>query len=168
MTSSATRDFLNEIVQGKRIPDAKLAYFGATLCNLIHQAILFGFAKAEKSQNLTKRELARRIGKKPEQITRWLAYPGNLTFNTAAEILIGMGIQVENLGLANFASGTRTRFPQNEGATSAGEMQIPIKTIGQNNVVSIKPMGRPPMVPKTSPEGLNASTPLSVSSPQVH
>jgi DNA-binding phage protein len=132
MTSSATQDFLHEIVSGGSIPDAKLAYFGATLCNLFHQAMLIEFEKAEKN-GLTKRELARRIGKKPEQITRWLSYPGNLTLDTIAEILVGMGIQVENLGLANLASGARVRFPHYEETSTSPETQTPIRIIEQKS-----------------------------------
>jgi transcriptional regulator with XRE-family HTH domain len=44
----------------------------------------------EKSKGLTKATLARRLGKAPEQITRWLASPGNLRLDTVSDILLAM------------------------------------------------------------------------------
>lgn len=140
------QDFLHEVVNGHPIPPNKLAYFGARLCNLFHQAMLLEFGKAEK-QGLTKRELARRIGKKPEQITRWLSYPGNMTLDTIAEILVGIGIEVESLGLERLASGARFRFPQYEEApVASGEMQTPVEVIEQEPHGGI-PILAPPIHP---------------------
>lgn len=145
------QDFLREIIRGEPIPDGKLAYFGASLCNLFHQAMLSRFGEAEKN-GLTKRELARRIGKKPEQITRWLSYPGNLTLDTIAAIFVGMGIEVEKLELLNLIGGGRCKFPQDEEAVAPEEMRTPIELDEQASiVVPLRPLGRTPtnMGPRT-------------------
>lgn len=150
MTLSATHDFLREIVHGEeRIPESKLAYFGASLCTLFHQAILVEFEKAEKSKKLTKGKLAKRIGKKPEQITRWLSYPGNLTLETAAEILVGIGIQIESLGLETLATGARAKYPNYQETWRSDATQTPVKSAEQvpSNVVPIRPQPTPVPTP---------------------
>jgi len=39
---------------------------------------------------MSRAELARRIKKKPEQITRWLNTPGNLSLSTLSDLLLGI------------------------------------------------------------------------------
>ncbi|WP_138509615.1 helix-turn-helix domain-containing protein [Maricaulis alexandrii] len=65
------------------------AYFGQRARNAWSNYILERFAKAE-SDGLTKAELARRIGKRPEQISRILSAPGNWTIETIQELLLGI------------------------------------------------------------------------------
>jgi len=43
-----------------------------------------------KSKGGNKAKLARRLDKRPEQITRWLSEPGNLTFDTLSDLLLGL------------------------------------------------------------------------------
>lgn len=95
MTTSATQDFLSEIVEGKTISGSKLAYFQARLNSRVHQLLLKLFRRLEEEQDFTRRELASRIGRKPEQITRWLSYPGNLTLDTISDLLVGMGCEMD-------------------------------------------------------------------------
>jgi hypothetical protein len=42
---------------------------------------------------MTRGFLARRLGKKPEQITRWLGAPGNWTLETLSNLLVAMGYE---------------------------------------------------------------------------
>lgn len=95
MTTSATQYFLSEIVEGKTVPGSKLAYFQARLNSRVHQVLLKLFRRLEEEQDFTRRELASRIGRKPEQITRWLSYPGNLTLDTISDLLVGMGCELD-------------------------------------------------------------------------
>jgi transcriptional regulator with XRE-family HTH domain len=147
------QDFLHEFLKGDPIPKGKLAYMGASLCNLFHQAILLEFEKAEKL-GLTKRELARRIGKKPEQITRWLSYPSNLTLETAGEILLGVGVQVESLGFETLTTGARTRFPNHQETPHSDATQTPVKSAEQvgSKVVPIRSQPAPLPPPPGQPE----------------
>lgn len=48
------------------------------------------FDRLEAEEGLTKVELARRLGKKPSLIGRWLNNPGNWTLDTIAALLAGM------------------------------------------------------------------------------
>jgi hypothetical protein len=47
------------------------------------------FAAAQQ-EGLTKAQLARRIGKTPDVVNRWLGSPSNLTTDTLCDLLIGM------------------------------------------------------------------------------
>jgi hypothetical protein len=111
MTSSATLGFLSEVLGGGRIPDGKLAYFQTRLAANFHQAMLKAFGDLERQGDFTRRELAQRIGRKPEQITRWFSYPGNLTLGTASDIFVGMGYELESITLVNLATGKRMQCP---------------------------------------------------------
>ena len=81
--------FLSEIAIGEPIPVNKLAFFQARLRNRLFDLVLKRFLEHQNS-GLTKAELARRIGKSPEQITRLLGAPGNWTLDTASDLLIGI------------------------------------------------------------------------------
>jgi hypothetical protein len=91
--STSRTSFLSEILSGGVIPAGKLAYFRQRFRNKLHAMVLTEFAYLEKAGELTKAELARRIGKKPEQITRWLMAPGNWTMDTVSDLLLGMGTE---------------------------------------------------------------------------
>jgi hypothetical protein len=111
MNSSATQDFLSEVHSNNRISAGTLAYFQTRLATNIHQALLKLFCKLESDRSFTRRELADRIGRKPEQITRWFSYPGNLTLGTVSDICVGMGYELESVTLVNLKSGKRLQCP---------------------------------------------------------
>jgi len=85
--------FLSEILDGDVIPEGKLAYFRARFSNRLHELVLSTFLKREKESQLSRAELARRLGRKPEQITRWFASPGNWEISTVSDLLLGMGFE---------------------------------------------------------------------------
>jgi hypothetical protein len=114
MTSSATQDFLSDVLSADRIPAGKLAYFQTRLAGNIHQAMLKLFGRLEHLGTFTRRELARRIGRKPEQITRWFSYPGNLTLATVSDIFLGMGYELESITLTDLATGRRIQCPDKQ------------------------------------------------------
>lgn len=90
MTTSQT-SFLSEILSGQPIPIGKLAYFRARLSNRIHELVLSEFMRLSEGGKITKAELAKRIGRKPEQVTRWLGASGNWTIETLSDLLLAMG-----------------------------------------------------------------------------
>lgn len=75
------------------IPARAKAYFRARLSNKIHSLVLSEFSKQESIGVISKASLARRVGKKPEQITRWLGSSGNWTIETLSDLLLGMGLE---------------------------------------------------------------------------
>jgi hypothetical protein len=91
MRTSQTQ-FLNELAaghDGPPIPPAKRAYFQERLRGRMFDFLLGRFL-TEKENGLNQAKLARRIGKPPEVINRWLGSPGNLTLDTISDLLIGI------------------------------------------------------------------------------
>lgn len=89
MTTSLTTSFLSDIQSEAPLPAGKRAYFGARARNRLYDFIL---AKFEVS-GLTKAALARRIGRRPEVVTRLLSSPGNWTIDTASDLLLGISAE---------------------------------------------------------------------------
>lgn len=75
------------------IPHGMLAYFRARLSNRIHELVLSEFAAREREDTLTRSDLARKIRRKPEQITRWLGSSGNWTLDTISDLLLAMDLE---------------------------------------------------------------------------
>jgi hypothetical protein len=84
---------LSEIVSGAPIPPEKLGYFRGRLSNRFHELVLDLFDELERAGKITRAALARRIGKAPEQVTRWLGAPGNWTLDTVSDLFLGMGYE---------------------------------------------------------------------------
>ena len=92
--------FFSELAAGHNgppIPEARRAYFRGRLRNRLFNFITKKFL-AEQEKGLTKATLARRIGKTPDVVTRWLGAPSNLTLDTISDLL--MGICAEELMLS--------------------------------------------------------------------
>ena len=75
---------LEKPLKGEPVPTKDLAYAKARARNKAHAKLL----TALKESGLTKTQLAKMLGKRPEQITRWFGGPGNVTIDTLAEILL--------------------------------------------------------------------------------
>ena len=61
-------------------------YFQARLRQRLYDLVIKEF----KSSGRTRAHLAKKLGKRPEQITRWLSGPGNLTLDTLSDLLLGL------------------------------------------------------------------------------
>jgi len=94
MTTSQT-SILSEIRSDKPISARTKAYYRRRLQNLIHRVILKAFRDEAKKTGLTQKELAKRIESRPEQVNRWLGAPNNLTVNTIADMLLGIGVDLD-------------------------------------------------------------------------
>lgn len=92
MTTSRA-SFLSEIIAGERIPIGKLAYFRGRLTNRMHELVLDEFLRLSQAGKINKATLAKRIGREPAQVTRWLGAPGNWTIETLSDLLLGMGYE---------------------------------------------------------------------------
>lgn len=92
MTTSQTSQmyFLSEISKGEPIPIGKMAYFRERFRDRLYELVVSEFLKKERVGELTRSDLARRIGRKPEQITRWLGAPGNWTLETVSDLLLAI------------------------------------------------------------------------------
>lgn len=74
----------------------KFAFEREYFRNLVFQEILLAFEEAS-SGGLTKAELARRLKRAPEQITRWLSSPGNLEVDTISDLFVAMGAKPSSI-----------------------------------------------------------------------
>src|SRR3546814_18254934 len=77
--------------EGIQHTPAQLGYFNAHAQSKAHATVLDLFSRLADEEGLTRAFLARRLGKKPEQITRWLGAPGNWTLETLTNLLLAMG-----------------------------------------------------------------------------
>lgn len=93
MTTSQITPFLSELAAGESIPPNKLAFFQARLRNRLFHFVLVKFLEQERINGLTKANLARRIGRKPEVISRLLGAPGNWTLDTVSDLLLGIAAE---------------------------------------------------------------------------
>lgn len=90
MPTSQTQSMLYELEAKLPIPLEKRAYFHARVLNSFYQFVLSKFLEEERAGRLTKADLARRIERKPEVITRLLGAPGNWGLETATDLLLGI------------------------------------------------------------------------------
>lgn len=90
MTSSQITAAWTDVYNAPEVSLKTLGYLRAQFKNRLHQLVIAEFEKKEEG-GFTKAELARRIHKKPEQITRLLGAPGNWTLDTVSDLLLGMG-----------------------------------------------------------------------------
>ena len=95
MPTSQGTSFLSEIVSGEPIPLEKLAYFRERLRNKLYSLVLMEFLRQQQENGLTKADLTRRIKRKPEQVTRWLATPSNWKLDTISDLLLGLGAELD-------------------------------------------------------------------------
>lgn len=80
------------------IPSSTRVYFQERLRQRLYDMVMNEF-DVYKSKGKTKAHLAMRLGRRPEQITRWLSEPGNLTFDTLSDLLLGLSAAELSLSL---------------------------------------------------------------------
>lgn len=90
----------------------QVGYYRARLRNRVHQLVLGQFLKLQ-ANGLTRAEIARRLRKRPEVITRLLGAPGNWTLDTLSDLLLGMGHE-PTLGISDLAEDTAKQSGQDE------------------------------------------------------
>lgn len=89
MTTSQKTPFLLAIEGDAPLSEGHKAYFKERVRNNYYDYVLRKFLEAEAG-GLKKADLARRIGWRPDQLSRTLASPGNWTLNSITELLLGI------------------------------------------------------------------------------
>jgi hypothetical protein len=74
---------------GDRIPLRTLEFFRNRFRAQLFDLVLSEYKK-QAQKGFTKRDLARRINRRPEQITRWLGAPSNWTLETVSDLLLAI------------------------------------------------------------------------------
>lgn len=74
------------------IPGEKLAFFRSRLKNRLHSFVLGKWDEQRDKgvRAVSQVDLAGRLGKRPEQINRWLSAPGNWTLETLSDLLLAI------------------------------------------------------------------------------
>lgn len=85
------KSFLADVMDpSKKIPKGKLAYFRERQRNRLYDFIIGHFLEKEQKEGLTKAALAKRMHRRPEQVTRWLNSPGNWTLDTLSDLMLAI------------------------------------------------------------------------------
>jgi hypothetical protein len=100
MSMSRRTAFLSEIISGQQIPLGTRSFFQERFRSRLYDLVVSEFLKQEQASGLTRAEVARRIGRKPEQITRWLGAPGNWTVETVSDLLLAISKAEPAIGLS--------------------------------------------------------------------
>lgn len=87
--TTSTTSLRSEIQSEGQLSLRVRVYFQERLRQRLYDMVMTEF-DAYEVRGGSKAKLARRLGKRPEQITRWLSTPGNLTFDTLSDLLLGL------------------------------------------------------------------------------
>ncbi len=88
--NTSRKPFLSEVLDGDRIPVGTLSYFRERFRDRLYDLVIEEFLKQSEKNDLTRADVARRIGRRPEQITRWFGAPGNWTLETVSDLLLAI------------------------------------------------------------------------------
>ena len=90
MTISQTQ--LEQALSEPEIKKFWLGYFQENFRETVHQQLLELYQELRKATGFTRCDLAQKIGRRPEQVTRWLSAPTNLELDTISDMGLGMGV----------------------------------------------------------------------------
>lgn len=92
---------LTNALSEETIPPFWVAYFRENFRSLVQDELLESF-EALKRRGFSRAALARKLGRRPEQITRWLSAPNNMEIDTISDIALALGcvprLSIERLG----------------------------------------------------------------------
>ena len=133
MITSAKNIIVSE-TESRAFSSGTLAYYRARFRNRLYHLVLSKFREAEAGEGLTRAELARRTGKRPEVLTRILGAPGNWRLDTVSDLLMGIaGEELDATASSPLAGATRNyryrdflRMDEDQGALNP--MNVPKET----------------------------------------
>lgn len=91
MPISVAANTIASEARSRDLAPATRAYFQARLRLRLYDYVMARFREEAARNGLTRALLGRRIGKRPEVITRLLGAPGNWTLETVSDLLMGIG-----------------------------------------------------------------------------
>ena len=93
----------------------KRAYFQERLRNRLYELVIDEFIKRQELEpSFTQARLAKRIGRTPDQICRWLSSPGNWTSDTVSDLLLGIRGGELSIDVAPLSDDTKRNFTKPE------------------------------------------------------
>ena len=127
------------------IPKEVLAYFRAAWRDQSHDVVLSEYLKQKHiDPSLTQAGIARRLGKRPEQIHRWLGSSANLTSDTLSDLLLAISACVPRLTAESLQPKAANNYPGGpEWAADVNAAGPPLQTL---NVGTLAASGTTPSV----------------------
>ena len=132
-------------VDQTRVPERTLWFYRGRLQHRIYDLIVQEFYRQEDAGLVNRAALARRLNKRPEQITRWLAAPSNWTLDTISDLLVGLrvppvlsvgGLPVIQPDVAQSATELSAISPDvGSGRGQSLDITIPAHSTGDSNLV---------------------------------
>ena len=95
---------LSEIQGHKPISKRTKAYYRRRLQNRFHRLILAAFREQQKRHGLNQKQLAQKIDKDKSKVNRWLGIPSNLTLETISDLLLGLGVDLDDPAVTPIAN----------------------------------------------------------------
>jgi hypothetical protein len=134
LTAMSQTSFLSDVLGAGPVPVGKLVYFRGRLSNALHETVLRRLLEVEKDLGFSRAELGRRIGRKPEQVTRWLGSPGNWTLETVSDLLTAMGCELDPrlVALGRHADGQDQSTP---------DRSLPARALPMGHAITLSPGG---------------------------
>jgi transcriptional regulator with XRE-family HTH domain len=86
----------NTSKRNSHLSEREIAYYRRRQQYKIHSEIAKFFANEAENGRITRKEIARLLGKDPAQITRWLSSPTNLESDTISDLLLAMGAEMDH------------------------------------------------------------------------
>jgi hypothetical protein len=120
---------LSEIEHGNPISLKTRAFYRRRFQNLFHRLVVRAF----RETGLNQKQLADRIDSQTSQVNRWLGIPGNWTLNTISDLLLGMGVDLDDPSFVRIADLLRNAEAGN--ATLAAPAKS--GTNDKNNIISM-------------------------------
>ena len=141
MTIYQKKPFLSEILGGDKIPLGTLSYFRERFRDHLYDLVMEEFLKQEEVSGLKRAEIARRIGRRPEQITRWFGAPGNWTLETVSDLLLAIAKSEPDVHLRPLQGRPARNFRGQVTPSLRSDMEVSSDSIGSAIEANSNPSG---------------------------
>ncbi|MGD0671161.1 MAG: helix-turn-helix transcriptional regulator [Candidatus Binatus sp.] len=95
---------LHEIAHGKPISLRTRLLYRRRLQNRVQRLLRKAFRDEQKRTGLTQKEFAERIDKDKSKVNQWLSIASNLTLETISDLLLGLGVDLDELSVTRLAN----------------------------------------------------------------